>query len=311
MCKIFKKGIASVISGFVLINSCKNPVTVSEKAIHSRIPVEVSSVRIGPMSTFTELNATSVFLSKAAIKAPSTGFIDNIMVNQGEEVADNQLLFKIRTKEATALMGDSSDNIRFSGVLEVKASTAGIISSLDHSGGDYVAEGDQLCQIAIQNSLVFILDVPYELSGTVKQNNTCQIVLPDSQVIKGIIRSRLPSMVGNSQTERFIVRLAEPKSLPENLSGKIRLINESVKEAVSLPKSSILTDETMHDFWVMKLINDSVAVKIPVSTGIATESYIQIKKPVFKASDLFLTSGNYGLGDTVYVKVLETTGNEQ
>ena len=38
-------------------------------------------------------------------------------------------------------------------------------------------------------------------------------------------------MSGNSQTERFIVRLAEPKNLPENLTVKIRIVKESVKAA--------------------------------------------------------------------------------
>ena len=118
-------------------------------------------------------------------------------------------------------------------------------------------------------------------------------------------------MVGNSQTERYIVRLAGPKSLPENLSWKIRIVKESVTKAASLPKSSILTNETMQSFWVMKLINDSMAVKVPVSIGISAEEYVQIARPEFKTSDLFLTSGNYGLGDTVYIKVIKTIGNGQ
>ena len=115
----------------------------------------------------------------------------------------------------------------------------------------------------------------------------------------------------NSQTERFIVKLAEPESLPENLTAKIRIVKESVKSAASLPKSCILTDETMQQFWVMKLINDSMAVKVPVTTGITEEEYVQITRPSFSHSDLFLTSGNYGLGDTVFVKVLKDTGNEK
>ena len=108
----------------------------------------------------------------------------------------------------------------------------------------------------------------------------------------------------NSQTERFIVGMEKPASLPENLTGKIRIVKESVKSATSLPKSCILTDETMQQFWVMKLINDSSAVKVTVTTGIKEEEYVQIIQPEFKMSDLFLASGNYGLGDTVYVKVL-------
>ena len=311
MDRLIKKGLIAGIIGLIVITGCKQAAPISEKTSHSTIPVTVSPVRTGQMVTYIELNATSAFLFKAAIKAPVTGFIDNLLVNQGEVVEKNQLLFKIKTKEAKALRGDSLNILKFSGVVDVKAATAGVITSIEHSDGDYVAESDQLCQIAVQGSFAFILDVPFELSGKVKLNAPCEIVLPDSQVIKGIIKSRLPSMVGNSQTERYIVRLAGPKSLPENLSGKIRIVNESVKKAASLPKSSILTNETMQSFWVMKLINDSMAVKVPVSIGISAEEYVQIARPEFKTSDLFLTSGNYGLGDTVYIKVLKTIGNGQ
>ena len=67
----------------------------------------------------------------------------------------------------------------------------------------------------------------------------------------------------------------------------------------------------MKNFWVMKLINDSTAVKVPVITGISDNGYVQIKMPLFKDTDLFLTSGNYGLGDTANVKVIKTLSHEQ
>ena len=115
----------------------------------------------------------------------------------------------------------------------------------------------------------------------------------------------------NSQTERFIVKLAEPKSLPENLTCKIRIVKESVKSATSLPKSCILTDETMQQFLgneAHKRFNGSQsACYYRYQEG----EYVQIIRPVFNTSDLFLASGNYGLGDTVYVKVLKNTVNEK
>ena len=208
-------------------------------------------------------------------------------------------------------MDDSLSNLNFKGIVSVKAAIAGLISSIEHPKGDFVTEGDELCQVAVPESVVFILDVPFESAGSIKLNTPCEITLPNNQVINGIIKSRLPSMASSSQTQRFIVRLSEPEGLPENLVSKIKILKESVKNAVSLPKTSILTDETMQSYWVMKLINDSTAVKVPVTTGIREEEYVQIILPVFKASDLFLTSGNYGLGDTAFVKVIKPAGHEQ
>jgi biotin carboxyl carrier protein len=310
MNRIIKKSINAGMIILIVATGCKQAATNSEQASRPAIPVTVLPVHTSQMVTYMELSATSAFLFKAAIKAPVTGYIDNMMINQGDAVGKNQLLFTLRTKEASALLGDSLKNLEFSGIVNVKAATAGIISAIEHPKGDYVAEGDQLCQVAIPESFVFILDVPFELSDYIKLNMQCEIVLPDSLSLKGIIKSRFPSMSANSQTERFIVKLAEPKSLPENLTGKLRITKEFVRAATSLPKSCILTDETMQQFWVMKLINDSTAVKVPVTTGISEGEYVQITRPLFNDSDLFLASGNFGLGDTAYVEVLKNTGHE-
>jgi hypothetical protein len=311
MNRIIKKTLVAGLTGSIIVTGCRQTVIRSGDAPYTGIPVTVSPVHTGQMLSYIELSATSTFLFKAAIKAPVTGYVDDILVNQGDAVEQNQSLFTIRTKEAAAIISDSLNKINFSGIVNVKAATAGLISSIEHPKGDYVAEGDQLCQVAITESFVFILDVPFELSGFVRLNSSCEIVLPDSQSLKGIIKTSFPSMSVNSQTERFIVKLAEPKHLPENLTAKIRIVKESMNSVASLPKSCILTDETMQQFWVMKLINDSVAVKVPVTTGIKEEEYVQITQPEFKTSDLFLDSGNYGLGDTVYVKVLNKIGHEK
>ena len=310
MNRLIDKKITTVLIGLLVVSSCKQTVNRSEQIIHQGIPVTVSTIRVGRMINYIELSATSAFLLKAEIKAPATGYLNDILINQGDAVKKDQLLFTIITKEAAAILPDSSDKMNFRGILNVKAASAGFISSIDHGKGDYIAEGDKLCQISLPESFVFILDVPYELTIYTKLNTLCEIVLPDSQKFNGFIKSSFPSMSVSSQTERFIVKLEKPTMLPENLTGKIRIVKESVKSATSLPSSCILTDETMQQFWVMKLINDSLAVKVPVTTGIKEDEYVQIVRPEFKVSDLFLTSGNYGLGDTVNVKVINKTGHE-
>lgn len=299
------------ITGLLITTGCRQAVTSSEKIITSAIPVTIAQVHTGRMSSYTELSATSAFLFKAAVKSPVTGYIENMFINQGDAVPDNFRLFTIKTKEASALINDTINGVKFRGIVNVNAAVAGLISSIDHPKGDYVAEGDQLCQIAVPESFVFILDIPFELSGFLKLNTSCEIILPDNHSVEGLIKSRFPSMTGSSQTERFIVKLKKSQILPENLIARVRIVNEALDNATSLPKSSILSDETMKTFWVMKLINDTTAVKVPVVTGISDKENIQIKEPVFKDSDRFLTSGNYGLGDTANVRVVKTVTHDK
>ena len=306
-----KKLITAGLLGLIFITGCHQAKTTQENTTPSAIPVTVTPLHLGRMNSYLELSATSAFLFKAVVKAPVTGYIENMSVNQGDAVVNSNRLFSIKTKEESAILSDSDNNLKFRGIVDVNSAVAGLISSIEHPKGDYVVEGDQLCQIAIPESFVFILDSPFELSGSLKLSTHCEIVLPDGRSIQGVIKSRFPSMAGSSQTERYIVKLTESVSLPENLIAKIRIIKESIDNAACLPKSTILTDETMSSFWVMKLINDSTAVKVPISTGISEKEYVQIKMPVFRDTDLFLNSGNYGLGDTANVKVIKTLSHEQ
>jgi hypothetical protein len=300
----------AVLTALITAIGCKNTTNKVIQESHPGLPVTVSSLRFGPMVSYIELSATSQFMYKAIIKTPVTGYIESMDIVQGDAVVKNQTLFTILTKEASALLGDSVKNLKFNGMVEVKTAIAGIISSVDHPKGDYVAEGDQLCQVALPESFVFILDVPFELSRFVMISKSCEILLSDSSTLKGIIKSRFPVMTGSSQTERYVVKVTDSKRLPENLTARVMIVKEDVKNSASLLKSCILTDETMQNFWVMKLINDTMAVKVPIMTGITQGDYVQILQPDFKSTDKFLSSGNFGLGDTAYIKVNKNSGNE-
>jgi hypothetical protein len=53
----------------------------------------------------------------------------------------------------------------------------------------------------------------------------------------------------------------------------------------------------------MKLISDSVAIKVPVRKGIENNDEVEIIEPQFLQTDKILFSGNYGLPDTAAVIV--------
>ena len=72
-----------------------------------------------------------------------------------------------------------------------------------------------------------------------------------------------------------------------------------------MPKAAVLTDETQSEFWVMKLINDSTAVKTLVKKGIESGYRIEILSPLFSPQEKVLITGNYGLPDTAKVQIIQ------
>jgi multidrug efflux pump subunit AcrA (membrane-fusion protein) len=246
-------------------------------------------------------------MNKSIVRATTTGTIEKILIKPGEYIATDQLLFTIRTREAMALdkKAQSDSSLSFQGLINIASHKEGAINSILYQKGDYVQEGDELAIVSEQNSLVFILDVPFELDKYIEKNRNCRIVLPDNRQIDGTITGRLPEMDMQSQTIRYVVKPQSTDRLPGNLIASINLVKSTSEKAMVLPKRAVLGDETQTEFWVMKLLNDSTAIKIDVSKGFENNEEVEITSPQFLPSDRIVLTGNYGLTDTARVTIIK------
>ncbi len=297
----------------LLVQSCRQPAGPGDEtgATEPRTPVTLTSVSMGLISDSVALNGVTSFLKKNTVKSSATGYIQKVNVKVGDYVEQGQVLFTIKTKESSAFTSPALDSIiKFNGRFDIKAASAGIVSELDKHEDDYVADGDQLCIISQQSSLVFLLNVPYELNKLVHQGEGCSIELPDKSVMSGVVDSKLSAMDAGSQTESFIVKASGAVNLPENLIARIRLLKTIKRDAAVLPEEAILTDETEENFWVMKMINDSTAVKVPVTKGMQASGKVEILAPHFLQTDRILLTGNYALPDTARVQIVNHSAHE-
>ncbi len=279
-----------------------------EANVPSQTPVSVEPVRTAALADSINLNATSSFLQKNFVKANAIGYIRQVLVKPGQYVSKGQLLFTLKTKEAQSIgntINVLDTTFKFSGVNRIKASGSGYITQLVHQAGDYVQDGEQLAVISDRSSFAFLLQVPFELRSLVSNNQTLVLTLPDGEKLNGHISSIMPSVDTLAQTQSVVIKTDNAKPLPENLIARARLIKTAKSNAPSLPKSALLSNETQTEFWVMKLINDTTAVKVPVRKGIESGGRIEILSPQFNPSDRIAVTGNYGLPDTAKVKVVK------
>lgn len=294
-----------MIASMGILSACSGPEDQPEKKNDIKTPVTLTHIFSEPMAESISFNAMSSFIRKNVIKASATGIVENIAINPGDIIIKGDLLFALKTKEAAAYEKNttSDSSINFKGEIKIRASKSGVISSIAHQKGDYVQEGEELTTLSEQNSLMFILQVPFEMRDLVKIHGSCKITLNDNLTIPGTIDRKLPVMDLQSQTENYLVKPETSEPLPENLIAKIIIMKHKVKITSVLPKQAILADETLTSFWVMKLINDSVAVKIPIKKGIEVDGKVEILEPAFSSSDKILLTGNYGLADTAKVSI--------
>jgi biotin carboxyl carrier protein len=289
-----------------LFSSCNQTSGAADEEPSVITPVTITPVEVKTVTSTIDLPATTTFMNKSIIRANTTGTIEKIMVAPGEYIHSKQLLFTIRTREAMALndlMGNDS-SLTFKGLINIFSPKEGVISSVSYQKGDFVQEGDELAVMSEQSSLVFILDVPYEFETIIEKNRNCTITFPDNKKINGTITGRLSEMNAETQTIRYIVKPSSVGRLPANLIATVTLIKSISEKALVLPKKAILGDETQTQFWVMKLINDSTAVKVIVKKGLEYNGEVEIKDPVFLLSDRIILTGNYGLPDTARISII-------
>jgi hypothetical protein len=297
-----------LLTGVITLTlACNRGSSTDEEVTEVRTPVRIVPVTFKSVTSTVDLPAVTMFMNKNIIRASTTGIIEKISIIPGDYVAANQLLFTIRTREAIALGNSpgSDTSFTFKGTINITSNKEGVISSVSYQKGDYVQEGDEMAVISDQSSLVFILDVPFELDSYVENNRRCTIVLPDKREIGGNIKGKLPEMDAQSQTIRYVIKPVSSGRLPANLIGTVGLVRSTNDKALVLPKRAVLGDETQTEFWIMKLINDSTAIKIVVKKGFENNDEVEITDPVLAATDRIILTGNYGLPDTARISIIK------
>jgi len=295
-----------LVTGFLaVLAACNNAHTTSDSPVAVKTPVTVIPVTFKPVTSTLDLPATSLFMNKNIARATTAGTIEEILIRQGDFIVSGQLLFTIRTRESLALgnIAGYDSSLSFKGLINITSHEAGVINSIAYQKGDFVQEGDAIAVISEQKSLVFIMDVPFEYQSVADNNRECTIVLPDERTIKGTITGKLPEMEMQSQTVSYIIRPFTTNHLPSNLIARVSLVKSSNSNAIMLPKEAILGNETQTEFWVMKAINDSTAIKVKIMKGYENNNEIEIIEPRFNENDRIVLRGNYGLPDTSGISI--------
>ena len=289
---------------FIVLYSCNKKIE-TQTEVDASVPVTLTAIDTAGMNSYVDLNATAAFLVKNVIKANATGYLKNVAVQNNDYILRGKTLFTLQTREAKILgntINKIDPSLNFGSPIKINSATNGYITGVNAHAGDYVQDGDQLAVINDASSFGIILSLPYELKPFVKPNQELTVFLPDGTALKTTVQKFMPSVDVTSQTQNVVLTCAK-NDIPENLIVKVRIYKNSKAKSVSLPKSAVLSNETETEFWIMKMINKNTAVKVPITKGITTEDRIEILSPALNYKDQILLTGNYGVSDTIKVKV--------
>lgn len=294
-----------LISFLLNIIACKQ----QEKTVATEV-VEIpkTEVSIGfatdsiQISDDVSLNATASYLLKSDVKANATGYVTSMRIKLGDRVNRGAQLFTLQTKEARALgntINKLDASFRFNGNSSVQSPSSGYVIMVNHQTGDYVQDGEVLATVNDASSFGFVMDVPYEYLTLLKKEKSILLTLPDGMHTTGLIAKVMPSVDPVSQTVKVLVKVAN-KDIPENLVATVTFIKNKTY-GLCIPKAAVVTDETQSAFWVMKMMNDSTAVRTEFEKGLETNKWVQVISGNISSGDRVIVSGNFGLADTALV----------
>jgi len=293
-----KNKIAFVLIVFLqfMLVSCKEKNT-NQEVQTPLISVKTTVIQQGNIENYIRLNGKTIYLKKNRIVSPISGYVINMNVKYGDIVQKNDIMFELQTKESKAL----SNNI---GDIKVLASSGGIVSELIvNQSGTYLVEGDLLCTIVENRDLIIQVNVPYEYKALLQTGANCKIMLPDNTMLEGAITKILPTINEINQTQLVLIKPDTKGQLPENLNLTVRFIIEKHTNSLLISKEAVMTNEKQSEFWLMKIVNDSMAVKIPIHKGIENDSIVEILSQGLNKNDLIISEGAYGLPDSSIVKI--------
>lgn len=267
---------------------------------HPRTAVTLTHGTYGVIEQTITLSATTVYRNKSVIAAPVSGFIAEMFVQCGTRVHAGKTLCNLESKEQHAL-GEKGHN----GVIPIKATQDGIVVDVLQQAGNYVAEGTLLCTIVESQSLVFEINVPYEQRKLVRAGDKCTLELPDGTRLPGTVQLPLATMNTVSQSERVTASVSSSLFLPEGLNAKALFpVSQSTEgKSMILPKSAVQSNETFTEHWVMKLVDDSLAIKVPVEVTGSNVAEVAVCSDALSPQDDIILTGGYGLEDGANVVV--------
>ncbi len=235
---------------------------------------------IKPIETMVEFYKTeaSRLASLSKKNNAAKNLLDETEANRDEGLARIRL---IRAKLASA-RDDLARTV-------IKAPFSGVISERIKSPGERVEQNDEIVRLIDVDTLEIQAYISREAYNNIKPNDTLVIQGPDSNT-NGTVRAVIP--VGDSQSRLYEIRVGFEQS-DWHVGTAVRLATpiEPERSVVAVPRDALVIRQT--GTMIYRINKDNVAELIPVTTGIADASYIEV-------------SGNVSIGDQIVIR-----GNER
>ncbi len=324
------------ICGMDLIPASQMDKTLDPDAIKmsktARKLAQVETVIVGSQNSGSSLNLSGrLEMNQDNISSISANFkarVEKLHVNEeGEQVTKGQVIAELYAPEIQVLKEELElatrqenemllksitrkiQNYELSvsdvqsledGKLKLRASTSGVISTIDVKQGDNLKAGQNLISIADLSSLWAILDVYESDLNRIKKGDELTIRIPNEDNVTGEVVFVSPVLNSNSRTAKARVIIANTnRNLKPGIFITAELVNPESKSssnsALMVPKSAVLwTGKRLVVYQQLENENGVYFKMIEVETGSLSSDEVEILSGL-KAGDEIVSQGAFSV----------------
>ena len=275
----------------------------AQEEVEALFAVNTYKTKAGNLDEYLEFGGDVAAVSSVAALPDMAGKISRTLVNVGDMVRKNQVI---------AYVDASRPGMDYS-ASPVKAPISGRVISFVPTIGTMVSQASVIAEIADTDELEIKVSVAERFISRISMGQTAIVTFDAYPGVefKAKVFEVSPVLDKTSRTMSVKLRINPPdKRIKAGMYARVRLITDSVKGAIVVPSSAIVTREGVpYLFVIASQKNGDTPAKVklcPVERGILVDNKVEITQGLI-AGDEIVVKGQNLLNDGSSVNIIAVT----
>ena len=295
--------IASMAAALTFMSCGKKAVATEEnKEVETLYAVSTYKTVEGNLDDYLEFGGDVASVNEVMVLPDQGGKITNILVKVGDMVRQGQTIAYVNPLRAGVVYNDSP----------VRAPISGRVTSLPVTVGSTVSQSSLVAKVGRTDDLEIRIAIAERFVSRISNGQKATLTFDayPSVVFGAKVFEVSPVLDTTTRTMAVKLRL-DPKDdrVKVGMYGRVKLVTESVKNAIILPTSAIVTRDGKDYVFVVtsqKSGKDAAVVGLrPVTKGIMVDNQVEITKGL-EAGEEVVIKGQTLLNDGSKVNVVSS-----
>ncbi len=283
-----------------LVTGCggkKNDSTAQAQEAEQVFAVSTLTTVAGNLDDYLEFGGDISSVNSVAVLPDQAGKITNILVNVGDIVKKGQVIAYVNPLRAGAVYNDSP----------VTSPIAGRITSLPTTVGSTVAQSSPIATVALTDDLEVKINIAERFISRISANQKASVTFDAYPSVEFSAHVFEISPILDTSTRTMGVKLRFDRKddrVKVGMYGRVKLVTESVKDAIVVPSTAVVTRDSKNYIFVVEPHSDkrSTVKFVPVTVGLTVDNKTEIAQGL-KAGDEIVTKGMSLLNDGAKVNI--------